>query len=176
MPPAVVLALCVTESLADGEVVPMPMLLLIAVRVLAPPDQSEAEVTKPLAPKFSSSNEERLTMAAWLPPELYWRILEPLSKRMAAEPLATMSSLAKGVVLLIPTLPLAVAKYAEPEEVIAVVEAYGNTEAVEEVAMNEEAVSLPAMKELPMTDSFQFGEVVPMPTRPFTIKPLVGPV
>jgi hypothetical protein len=44
----------------------------------------------------------------------------------------------------IPTFPPLVAKYAEPVEEIPVVEAYGNTDAVVDVAMNLFPVTLPA--------------------------------
>ena len=49
-------------------------------------------------------------------------------------------------------------------EVMAVVEAYGKVEAVEEVAVKYEVRTKESKEPMPATDSFQFGEVVPMPT------------
>ena len=67
-----------------------------------------------------------------------------------------------GVVEAMPTRPPAVAKYAEPVEVMPVVEAYGKVLATDDVD-----VMLPVMNALPWTASaVKPGVEVPMPTRP----------
>jgi hypothetical protein len=92
----------------------------------------------------------------------------------------------EGDVVPTPTTPPAVAKYVKPDEVKAVVEAYGKTEAVLPVAVYlvawsvEElvmpltvsvpeavrlaAVRFPEKRPLPWTPRVPAGEVVPMPT------------
>ncbi len=57
-------------------------------------------------------------------------------------------------------------KYVEPLTVSAVDDAYGNDEAVEEVAVKYPAsAELPSAEE-PSTDSVAYGDVVPIPTFP----------
>ena len=71
-----------------------------------------------------------------------------------------------GLAVPIPTPPPLVAKYADPVEEMAVVEAYGNVEAVEDVAVKYEArTSAPNTALLP-TDRERYGEDVPTPTFP----------
>ena len=67
-----------------------------------------------------------------------------------------------GVVEATPTAPPEVAKYAEPEDVIAVVEAYGNTDA----RRVEVEVRVPARKMLPCTARAVVGVDVQIPTKP----------
>ena len=63
-----------------------------------------------------------------------------------------------------PTLPPEVAKYAEPLDVSAVDDAYGNTDARVEVE-----VMLPAMNMLPCTARAVVGVEVPIPTKPLFV-------
>jgi Na+-transporting methylmalonyl-CoA/oxaloacetate decarboxylase gamma subunit len=78
-------------------------------------------------------------------------------------------SFCPGEVVPIPTFPPDVAKYAEPVEEIAVVEAYGKVEAVVVVAVKYDPTTWPT------TESFAYGLVVPIPTFPFckTVNPEV---
>ena len=86
---------------------------------------------------------------------------EPMTNWLAASPAVGLTArVAHGVVVPTPTAPPAVAKYAEPLEVRAVVEAYGNAEAVVVVAVKYAATAWPT------TESFAYGEVVPIPTLP----------
>ena len=127
-----------TENLRAGERVPTPML-----------------------PLFRTAKSEVVA----LPVEL------AIEKRvvLVSPSFACMESFAYGEVVPMPMLPLVFqmpepGKYALPEIVSAVVEAYGNVEAVEEVAVKY----APTIS--PTTESFAYGDVVPMPTLPFTIK------
>ena len=64
------------------------------------------------------------------------------------------------MVVPMPTFPPLVAKYAEPLEVKAVVEAYGNTEAMEEVAVKKLAVGDDVATRVPeeFVDITELGE------------------
>jgi acyl-CoA synthetase (AMP-forming)/AMP-acid ligase II len=53
-----------------------------------------------------------------------------------------------------------------PATVRAVVEAYGNTEAVVEVAVNEPANAFTPRSDEPFTESLRHGDVVPKPMFP----------
>jgi hypothetical protein len=68
-----------------------------------------------------------------------------------------------------PTFPPAVAKYAEPDDVTTVVEAYGKTEAVVDVAVKYPATTSPPNTAEPPTESWRYGDVVPMPTLPLAM-------
>ena len=70
----------------------------------------------------------------------------------------------EGEVVPSPTEPPEVAKYAEPEEVMAVVEAYGKVLAA--VAVMLAAERLLEKSALPWTERSCEGEVVPSPTEP----------
>src|SRR3989344_4371748 len=79
----------------------------------------------------------------------------------------------EGEVVPSPTEPPEVAKYAEPEEVMAVVEAYGKVLAVEAVEVKVEVAvmalpkkAVPLVYWLPWTERSCAGEVVPSPTLP----------
>jgi hypothetical protein len=73
---------------------------------------------------------------------------------------------AHGEVVPTPVEPPAVAKYAEPLEVIAVDEAYGKVEAVVPVAVKKVEKTEPSNEAEPATERSENGEVVPTPTFP----------
>jgi len=143
-----------TESLEYGVEVPMPMEPFV-VKV-------PFEVVVALPPTQRLFETERLVVEALVNVETPETESVPVAVRLAAErlpekrPLPCTESACEGVVEPIPTLPPLVAKYAEPEEVMAVVEAYGKVLAAVAVevmappmARVEVAVNAPPKKAVP---------------------------
>ncbi len=113
------------------------------------PAKVEVAVPATLKPERTA----RLVVVAEVPVALRkvksWRVLEPVSKRLP--------------------------KYPVPVTVMAVDEAYGNTEAVVLVAVKYEPIMLfPRMS--PATESFWPGVVVPIPTFPPVVAKYAHPV